>query len=467
MYKKCSADIERLLSNLDKEQLCDFIRRECAGSEQLQKRFMELDRRGVSGFKYQETQSLVEEMIENYAWQRGYVECSDAFALNRAICAILDDVDVAIKDQRWDEAMAILEGVSAAAEDIISCGDDSTGMLGNIVENCFAKWLELCGSKVLPAEVQTRIFNLSIDYFSKGHLKGFDWWWSWIEMAVLLADTSKKQECIIRILDNIVAVESDDWSIEYNARMAKQYKLALMSKCGTVEEQLKFMYDNVDVPDFRNKLLTMAWDRGDYDEVLRLAQDGVKCDSERYGLVSDWRKWELKVYRHKDDRVNAVKVAQYFFFTFGGFGEKEYTMENMYALMKSLVPQGEWGVFVDSLAREAWLQKDNERLSFIYTQEKMWAKYIDYLRNVPTLYNLDAAPQELIELYKGEFISMYASSVRDFLQSASNRNSYCEGVVLLRKLIGYGGRVEAEDIVAEQKIRKPRRPALLDELSKL
>ena len=49
MCKKCSADIERLLSNLDKEQLCDFIRRECAGSEQLQKRFMELGRRVFLG----------------------------------------------------------------------------------------------------------------------------------------------------------------------------------------------------------------------------------------------------------------------------------------------------------------------------------------------------------------------------------------------------------------------------------
>ena len=37
----------------------------------------------------------------------------------------------------------------------------------------------------------------------------------------------------------------------------------------------------------------------------------------------------------------------------------------------------------------------------------------------------------------------------------------------LRKLIKYGGTKEAEQTVTEQKSRTPRRPALIDELSKL
>ena len=44
---------------------------------------------------------------------------------------------------------------------------------------------------------------------------------------------------------------------------------------------------------------------------------------------------------------------------------------------------------------------------------------------------------------------------------------FVQGVGLLRKLINYGGKTEAYEIVAEQKARIPRRPALIDELSKL
>ena len=50
---------------------------------------------------------------------------------------------------------------------------------------------------------------------------------------------------------------------------------------------------------------------------------------------------------------------------------------------------------------------------------------------------------------------------------SSSRNAYCEGVSMLRKLINYGGRAEVERIINEQKSRSPRRPALIDELSKL
>ena len=62
---------------------------------------------------------------------------------------------------------------------------------------------------------------------------------------------------------------------------------------------------------------------------------------------------------------------------------------------------------------------------------------------------------------------MFVLCIRHFFQHASNRNSYCEGVGLLRKLIKYGGNMEADEIVIEQRTRTPRRPALIDELSKL
>ena len=80
---------------------------------------------------------------------------------------------------------------------------------------------------------------------------------------------------------------------------------------------------------------------------------------------------------------------------------------------------------------------------------------------------LNQAHALLFKLYKDELIRLYTLCVRHFFQHASNRNSYCEGVSLLRNLIKYGGKTEADDIVMEQRNRTPRRPALIDELSKL
>ena len=92
---------------------------------------------------------------------------------------------------------------------------------------------------------------------------------------------------------------------------------------------------------------------------------------------------------------------------------------------------------------------------------------MDYIRENPSLYNIEDAPIDIKNLFKEEIIKLYTTAVRNFFQRASDRKSYRDGVNLLRNLIKYGGTNEATQIVVEQKSRTPRRPALIDELSKL
>ena len=49
-----------------------------------------------------------------------------------------------------------------------------------------------------------------------------------------------------------------------------------------------------------------------------------------------------------------------------------------------------------------------------YTQEKMWGRYMESLRKNLSAYTLDDAPEDVRELYKDEFIQLYASSIRCF-----------------------------------------------------
>lgn len=466
MRKNKINDVELLLSKFDRDELCAFIRIECAKDKQLCGRFLAMGAGTVFSTKASDYKSTVRDIIEDFEGRYGYVEYRDTFALNLAICEIIDEAEVAMADQKWKLALTVLEGVADAGDDIINCGDDSAGELGNIVSECFEKWYELCGVESLPPKIKSEIFEHAIAYFTKGHLKSYDWWWDWIEMAISLADTSERQERVVKALDDVInAKVKGDWSSEYNSHTAQKYKLDIMSKRGTPEEQRRFMYENADNPDFRKRLLQMAWDEGDYDEALRLAKDGVEHDSELLGLVNDWHEWEFKVYRHNDDKANTLKLSRYFFFTGRRFSEGEYSMPSMYALMKSLVPSSDWDGFAESLLKDA--SRDLSRRLFIYTQEKMWDRYMDYLRKSPSTSDIDDAPQEIWTLYKDELIRLYALCIRKFFQCASGRDAYRDGVNQLRKLIRYGGKAESDAIVVEQKARSPRRPALVDELSKL
>ena len=467
MKTKKFNDIELLLAELDKQQLCDFIRVECANDRHFQQRFLSLGTGILSSPKLSDYRTRIMEVIEDFADRHGYVEYSKTFRLNRAICQIIDEAEVAIQNYQWDVAQAILDSIATSGEDILYCGDDSAGELGDILNYCFEKWHELSSEELLPESKKSELFELCLTHFSEGCLKEFDWWWDWIQMAIQLADDEEKQERVIQELDKVINAKGDEWGVNYNRQVAQRHKLEILSKRGTPEEQSKFMYENVSNPDFRRRLLQMAWDRGDYKEVLRLAVDGATCDSNYAGLVNDWHKWELKVYLQTHDYAGSLRLYQYFFFNGGRFGEEAYSMENIYGQMKSIVLEDEWNDFVETLIKDAASSRSYFRMLFIYSQEKMWDRYRDYLRKSPVIHELDDAPEEVWELYKDELIQLYTACVKNFFQRASSRNSYCEGVSMLRKLINYGGRTEVGKIINEQKARVPRRPALIDELSKL
>lgn len=466
MAKKNIDSVEVLLSKLDRMQLADFIRQECAADRQFQAKFLSLGTGTLFSPNPESYAARVKDLIDDYTGNYGYIPYRDTFDFNRAVTQILDEADEAMEKGDWEVAIAVLTGVASEAENIINSGDDSAGELGAIIYYCFEKWLELCKNDSLPENIRPEIFEYALSRFNNNDLKGWDWWWDWMEMAIILADTPDKQKKVISALDAF-RPEGDDWSAQHNAETAQIYRLKMMSKCGTEEDQIKFMYDHVSNPDFRNTLIQKAWDKSDYDEVLRLAQDGVIHDAEHPGLLNDWHKWEYKVYRQTKNRDKELELARYFFFNGGGWGEKEYYFEAMYAVLRSLVPQDEWMEYVATLICEARSNKDKVRLLYIYTQEKMWKEYMDFLRKEPSTYNIDDAPEELKKLFADEIVKLYASAVRSYFQHAYGRDAYREGVVLLRKLIKYGGTEESNQIVTEQKSRTPRRPALIDELLKL
>lgn len=461
-------NIDQLLSKLDKEQLCTFIKKECARDRLFQDRFLAPGAGSVFTPTPKNYTARVLETIELHSGGNGYVTYNNARDLSYDLEEILDEAENAIKNEQWETAFAALMGFATVGEEILYCGDDSAGYLSGAVENCFDKLQTLSEEERLPKKLKEMFYEQAMTKFTQQHLKGFDWWWNWINMAITLADTQEKQERIIKALDDIINTrEEDSWSTEYYIKTAQTYKLEMMSKTGTPEEQRKFMYDNVDNPDFRKRLLQMAWEKKDYDEVLRLAKDGLTHDARYAGLMEDWQRWEFKVYSLRGDKENILRLSRLFFFSNFRWGEKEFTRENMYDVMKATVPAEEWNNYVEVLIQEAIKSRNDMIQLFIYAQEKMWERYMDYIRKNYAIYNFDDTPKEILELYKEEYLHLYGSNITDYFERASNRSAYNYGVCLLRKLIQSGGKAEADKIVQLQINRRPRRPALIDELSRL
>lgn len=154
----------------------------------------------------------------------------------------------------------------------------------------------------------------------------------------------------------------------------------------------------------------MSWDKGDYEEVLRLAKDGVNHDADLPGLIDEWHRWEYRVYCKINDKDHSIQLARYFFFNNGRRAEPEFSSETMCSTLKTLVGPNEWDKYVETLISEALEKRDTERLLIIFIQEKMWDKYMEYIRKNPSTQTIDEAPDEIKNRYKEEIIRLYATS---------------------------------------------------------
>ena len=458
-------DIERLMEVLSKEELGEFIRKECAMDKRLRNRFLALGAGRVYAPDPETYAERMRDLIDDFSERCGYITYSDSFAFNRQAMAMISEAETAMVQENWGVAAAVLLGVADCGEDILESGDDSAGEISGVVDACFENLIELAKHD-LPEEVGERLFEHAMTKFEQGHMKGWDYRWSWMGIAIEQARNEERQGRVFAALDSIEKPANDEWVRRYDYEIAQRYRMDIMSHCGTEEEQKAFLYANVDVPDFRERLLQKAWTSEDCDEVLRLAEEGVEHDKGSSGLVNVWHKWQMRVYKQRDDKKNIMRMARYFFCQGGLMWDTEYEYVKMYALMKSIVSPEEWPVEVEALLKKC--QANNSYLStYIYEQEKMWPEYMEYVRRHPSTFSVDEAPEEVKELYRDEIISMYAKGVRGEFESANCRSHYQSCVEYLRKLIALGGTKEAEAIAEEQKARRPRRPALLDELSKL
>lgn len=89
----------------------------------------------------------------------------------------------------------------------------------------------------------------------------------------------------------------------------------------------------------------------------------------------------------------------------------------MYSLIKSNVSKEDWTKWRDSLIEEAIDKQNRNILTYIFTQEEMWDRYINYIKKNPDQYLLEDTPKAVRNLYQDEFIKLYGNCARQHFKT--------------------------------------------------
>jgi hypothetical protein len=196
-----------------------------------------------------------------------------------------------------------------------------------------------------------------------------------------------------------------------------------------------------------------------YEKAIEVLQESKKLDKEYAGLLSEYSRELIDIYR-RTRQMDAYKTElEYYVFT---------CAQNNLQFVKMLKEQcneKEWIQYRDKIlaSRTAWSIK----YAFL-EDEELFDQLLEEIVNSGSVYSLDQYEKVLKKKYPEEVRDAYINYVRKCAQEVTDRKRYKELMRYLKKISKYpDGKKKAQHIAEEWKLVYKRRPAMMDELHKM
>ena len=454
--KTVSQQINEILDVISRDSLNDYIKERCSKEKSFRILFL-------ANFAYlvnPESKELYAQQIRAILTtstdRDGYIGYSGARKVNIAVSELVQRAENQIEVSNYPSAFymacAVLEEMTKA----IQFAEDSNGDIGGSIDSAidlFYTIVNQCESD----ELQKEIFNYCLDSFKKEIFKNWDWHFSMLDLATLLAKNPEEAKQIHLLLDNIKA-SNDDFDI----RKTQSIRLALISKMEGEVKATQFLEQNISNPDFRIIAIEAAIEKKEYTVAIAFAEDGIKIDEKKSpGLANDWRDYLLDIYTIQHDTDNIIKYSRFLFLN-ANREKKVY-----FRLMKIYIAPENWDNFVGQLIKDIISKNrltDHSSIMNIYIWEERWDKLFDFVKRNLSLNNLDAYEQYLMKDYANEISDFYQTAILDYVEVNISRGYYQTACRYLRRLIKMGFREKADFVMQQLKTLYPKRKALMEEL---
>ncbi len=464
--KNITGQIDKILANVPENELKEFIRQACKKDKEFRYRFLTEFVSINAPAKSSKTfyKSYIQDLITVYTGRYGFIEYQQSKEFCGAISSILSDAGKNIESGNYEEALPVVFAVLEEVTPVLNSSDDSNGYIGSCI-SWTIELIEKIIEKKISESLRSDVFNYLMTSFKSNKLKGWDWHFDLLSLAIKLLKTSQEKEQIKAIITGIKP-NGKEWDWDY--RMVQQLMWELLSKTESEAVVKQYLKDNISNPDFREELIKQAIKSKEYKYALELTKEGInKDDKKLMGLANKWREYQLEIYQKLEDKENIIRLAHYFIINESSYSQ---SLKYYYDLLRKIIPANSWREYMEKniievVRKSKWVNYD--KLISFYIWEEDWDRYLELLETNTTLQQIEAAEKYLAKLYPDEFISLYDKAIRSFIENNVGRAYYQDSCRHIRRMKKLGGRQIAEELVEDMRIRYKNRKALLEELNKV
>lgn len=449
--------IKEVLNKLPKEELIRIIMEIVPKNDTLEESLILRYSDGNNEQELKQVAKLIRRIVNKYAGRGGFIEYGEISDYVGEMVGILE------KARNTEDSLLALEiifQVLHEAMEAFQYADDSDGEIGGLVSECFEVMEDLVLSeKSSDSSITQKLFNRLLED-SNDH--SYDDWQEYtIDILRLCAEVADTEALRVLLRERVMVYlnksDTDGFSTYYAGTLL-QILHRLIVLYGTDAEALHFEEENSEHASFRELLIERAKKENNFEKVIALAIDGEKQDDYYAGRKPKWKEIRYDAYKKLSLKAEQAQLAKEMLFD----GHFEYYQE-----LKDL-NTGDETEFYDAL--KAKLKKDTRwQAKNMYVnlieQEEDTDEIMAYVRENPQ--SIVKYAELLKDNYADEVVALYNNRIKAAAQFSTKRSAYQDVCSLIRRYKNIAGQDNAAELVYELRVLYKRRPAFVDELSKI
>ncbi|MHA7966011.1 hypothetical protein ACX93W_17960 [Paenibacillus sp. CAU 1782] len=456
MSKK--TELEKILNGVPVNELIEIIVQVAEKDDFFRNSLLLKYNKDTSSHQLLVIRRLIKSIVSKYTGREDFIPYRQTSSFATEMLDLLENTIQDNDDVLHSIEVALLvleEGVAA-----FQYSDDSDGDIGMLVNGTLHHISELTselGSE--EATVQEAVFLRIIAESEKDIFDGWeDFQITMFHICAEFGNVDKFRKQLISVIEKQIGIQSAKEYAQYTVEALLGILYELTTKYGTKDEADRFLQEHLHFPSFRELAIQKNMNAGDFQHVIRLAQEGEQKDVHLPGLVSKWKSARYEAYKllslKKEQEILGKELllnGNYSYYQdledlFAGDKEEFYR-----SILEGLKQENGWG------SRNVYLKLISDKND---TEEMM-----NYVRRNPSV--IEEYAPKLINLYAEEIERMYEAHILQAADASSNRKAYqkvCGKLKQFKKVIG---KLAQEKIIEDLKTKYSNRPAFVDELSML
>ncbi|ANX10752.1 hypothetical protein ABE41_001825 [Fictibacillus arsenicus] len=449
--QKVKQSLPKMLKELKKNELIDIIVDITNENTDVKKQL--LYSLAKPSDEIEEAKKLIKEYIKK-ARVHGFIHYEKTDLALTGAHHVLNKANNKINNQEYELSIKMSILVLSNIVDMILYCDDSVGTVGQVIHEAIFTVKDAVqeGADSLSESEQKTILELILKEAQNKRYQEVNDEWSYvlIQTCIPLIRNVENRKLIESVLLNLLRpLTRNSWNYEY----IKSIQLEIIEQNDRYEDAEKFILDNIEISEFRERAIKNYLHQGYYEKVVELCLEGEKNDKPRPGLIIKWKNHRYEAYEKMGETIKQSDLAI------------ELLLQGMhkyFEIIKRLTPPEQW----EKLFQEILSGLKNSRIYVdVLIDENQTGLLLDYCKQNP--YDVVNLYPYLIKEHFNEVSSLFREYINIMAGNVSDRRGYkrvCKEIKVYKKACGMEN---VEELKNALKVKYKQRPAFVDELNKI